>query len=241
MALLAEDERMLKNMLMVLNDRCEDYGMKININRTRAMVIGRKPKKVDMRIKDESIEHMDSFKYLWCNISSNLNCCQEVKERIAMTKEAFNRKRSIFCGPLGKELRMRLVKSFPWNVVLYGAETWTLRRNEQKRLEAFEMWIWRRIERVKMERQNNKAVVLERVREGRTMLELIKQRKRNWLGHWLRRNCLLKDALEGMVNGKTVRGRIRYQMIGNTIVNELYEDTKRKAEKRVEWRMLSLQ
>ena len=72
------------------------------------------------------------------------------------------------------------------------------------------------------------------------MLKLIKKRKRNWLGHWLRRNCLLKDALEGMVNGKEVRGRRRYQ-IDNIMINELYEDTKRKAEKRVEWRMLSLQ
>ena len=59
-----------------------------------------------------------------------------------------------------------------------------------------------------MDRQKN-AVMLERVREGRIMLELLRREKRNWLGHWLRRNCLLKDALEGMVNGKTVRGRRR--------------------------------
>ena len=83
--------------------------------------------------------------------------------------------------------------------------------------------------------------MLERVGEGIIMLELIRKRKRNWLGHWLRRNCLLKDALEGMVNGKKVRGRRRYQMISNIIINGLYEDTKRKVEKRVEWRMLSLQ
>ena len=46
MALLAEDERMLKNMLMEVNERCEDYGMKINISETKAIVIGRKPKKI---------------------------------------------------------------------------------------------------------------------------------------------------------------------------------------------------
>ena len=73
------------------------------------------------------------------------------------------------------------------------------------------------------------------------MLEVINMRKRNWLGHWLRRNCLLKDALEGMVNGKKVHGRRIYQMIDNIMINGLYEDTKRKGEKRVEWRMLSLQ
>ena len=55
----------------------------------------------------------------------------------------------------------------------------------------------------KIDRQNKKiAVVLERVDEGKIMLELIKKRKRNWLGHWLSRNCLLKDALEGMVKGR---------------------------------------
>ena len=68
------------------------------------------------------------------------------------------------------------------------------------------------------------------------MLELIKKKKRHWLGH-----TLLKDALGGMVNSRNVRGRERYQMIDNIMVNGLYEDTKRKAENMVEWRMLRLQ
>ena len=79
-------------------------------------------------------------------MGSNLNCCQEVKVGIAMVKEAFNRKRRIFYGPLENQLRKRLVKCFVWSVAFYSAETWILRRNEQKRLDAFEMWIWRRME-----------------------------------------------------------------------------------------------
>ena len=66
--------------------------MKINISKMQAMVIGRKPKKIDIRIKGESIEQVESLKYLGCNISSNMNCCQEVMERIALAKEAFNGK-----------------------------------------------------------------------------------------------------------------------------------------------------
>ena len=62
-------------MLMELNDRCEAYGMKININKTKAMVIERKPKKIDKRIKDEFVKQVDSFKYLGCKISSNMNYC----------------------------------------------------------------------------------------------------------------------------------------------------------------------
>ena len=89
-----------------------------------------------------------------------------------------------------------------WSVVLYGAETWTLRRNDQKQLEVFEMRVWRRMERVKWTDKIKNPLVLERVGEGRIMLELIKERKRNWLGHWLRRNCLLMDALDSRRNGK---------------------------------------
>ena len=159
-----------------------------------------------------------------------------------MAKEAFNRKRSSSCGPwkrtkeeVSEELCVEC--SIVWCRDLDA----TTRRNEQKRLEAFEMWIWRSIERVKWTDKIKNAVVLERVVEGIIMLKLIKKRKINWLGHWLRRNCLLKDALEGMVNGKKVRGRRRYQIIDNIMINGLYEDTKRRAEKRAELRMLSLQ
>ena len=79
----------------------------------------------------------------------------------------------------------------------------------------------------KMDREIKNAFVLERVVDGRIKLELIKKMKINWLGHWLRRNCLLIAALEGMVNGKNVRGRRRYHMLDNIMINLLYADTKR--------------
>ena len=58
------------------------------------------------------------------------------------------------------------------------------------------MWIWRRTEHIKWTDKIKNAVVLERVGEGRIMMKLIKRRKRNWLDHWQRSKCLLKDALE---------------------------------------------
>ena len=101
------------------------------------------------------------------------------------------------------------------------------------------MWVRRRMERVKWTDKIKNAVVLERMGEGRIMLELIRKRKRNWLGHWLRRNCLLKDALEGRY-GKW-EGSSRQKKISddrhNFMINGLYEDTERKVEKRIEWRM----
>ncbi|KAJ4449015.1 hypothetical protein ANN_00409 [Periplaneta americana] len=231
MALLAK-EMILRDMLLEVSDRYKQYGIKINANKTKSMVLGRKVKKVNLQILNEAVEQVDSFKYLGCTISSNMSCCQEVKRRIAMAKEAFNRKRSIFCGPLEKELRKRLVKCFVWSMALYGVETWTLRRSEEKRIEAFEMWIWRIMERVKWTDRIRNEVVLERVGEGRMKLKHIRKRKMNWLSHWLRRNCLLKDVLEGMVNGRRVRDRRRYQMIDDIKIYESHGETKRKAENR---------
>ncbi|KAJ4446086.1 hypothetical protein ANN_12778 [Periplaneta americana] len=95
MALLAEEEMILKDMLLELNDSCDQYGMKINANTKKTMVIGRKIKKINLLILSGAVKQVDSFKYLGCTISSNMSCSKEVKRRIAMAKEAFKRKRPL--------------------------------------------------------------------------------------------------------------------------------------------------
>jgi hypothetical protein len=59
---------------------------------------------------------------------------------------AFNKKRALFTSTLELELRKKLVKCYIWSIALYGAETWTFRAVDQKNLESFEMWCWRRME-----------------------------------------------------------------------------------------------
>ena len=126
-------------------------------------------------------------------------------------------------------------------MALYVAETWTLRRSEEKRLGIFEMWIWRKMKCVKWTEKIRNKAMLERVVEGRIMLNFMMKGKRNWLGHWLRRNCLLTDVLERMVNGRKVRGRRRYQIIDNIKINGSYSKTNWKVENMKEWIMLDLQ
>ena len=90
----------------------------------------------------------------------------------------------------------------------------------------------------KMDRQNKKRSCARKSGRRKNNAGTDTEEEKNWLGQWLRRNCLLKDALEGMGDRKKVCSR-RNQMI-DIMINGLYEDTKRKDEKRVEWRMLSL-
>ena len=79
-----------------------------------------------------------------------------------------------------------------------------------------------------MDGQNKKFGCARKSRRRKNNAGADKEQEKYWLGHWLRRNCLQKDALEGIVNGKKVRGR-RNQMIDNIMTNGPYEYTKRKA------------
>ena len=84
--------------------------------------------------------------YLYCMRDGRWTC--EIKSRIAMTKAAFNKKKNLFTGKLDLNLRKKLVKYYVLSMALYGAETWTLRATDKKRLESFEMWCWRRMEKI---------------------------------------------------------------------------------------------
>jgi hypothetical protein len=96
---------------------------------------------------------------------------------------------------------------------LYGAETWTLRKLDQKYLESFEMWCWRRMEKVSWTDRVNNEAVLHRVKEEMNILHTVRRRKANWIGHKLRRNCLLSHIIEGKIIGTRKRGCRRKQLL----------------------------
>jgi hypothetical protein len=109
---------------------------------------------------------------------------------------------------LDLELRKKLLKCYISSIALYGAETWTLRAVDQKHLESFEMWCWRRMEKISWTEHVRNEEVLLRVKEQRNILHEIRKRKANWIGHILRRNCLLQRITEGKIQeGIQVTGR----------------------------------
>jgi hypothetical protein len=83
---------------------------------------------------------------------------------------------------------------------LYGAETSTLWKVDQKYLESFEIWCWRRMEKISWTDRVRNEEVLHRVK-NRNVLHTINRRKANWIGHILSRNCPLKHVIEGKIEG----------------------------------------
>jgi hypothetical protein len=92
-------------------------------------------------------------------------CTRENKSRIVMAKAAFNKKKTLFTSKLDLNLRKKLVKCYIWSMVLYGAETWKLRAADQKYLGSFEMWCWRRMEKINWIDHVTNEEVLLRVNE----------------------------------------------------------------------------
>ena len=82
---------------------------------------------------------------------------------------------------------------------LYGVEIWTLRAVDQKHLESFEMWCSRRTEKISWIDHVRNEEVLLRVKDQRNNPHEISKRKANWIGHILRRNCLLQNVIEGKI------------------------------------------
>jgi hypothetical protein len=102
---------------------------------------------------------------------------------------------------LDLELRKKLVKCYVWSIALYGIETWTLQAVNQKNLESFEIWCWRRMEKISWTDHVRNEGVLLRVKEKRNFLHEKRKRKANWTGHILRRNYLLQRVTEGKMQG----------------------------------------
>jgi len=158
------------------------------VEKTKLMRISRQPFPVKIMIDQKRLENVDSFKYLGSILTKDRRCTCEIKFMIAMAKAAFNKKRALFPSTLDLELRKKLVKCYVWSIALYGAETWMLWAEDQKHLASFEMWCWRRMEKISWTEHVRNEKVLPRVKEQRNNLHEISKQRANWIGHILCRN-----------------------------------------------------
>ena len=218
--MVASSEAGLQRTVNRLNDTAKKFDMKINVQKTKVMVVSKAGDKfVNITIDGQRVEQVSSFKYLGSNISEDGRCVNDIRCRIAMAKEAFNSRKVLLSKRWDKALKKRMIKVLIWPIVLYGCETWTLLQEDIDRLQALEMWLWRQLEGVRWEDHISNEIVLERVEETRGLMKAIWQRKKNWIGHVLRGNGLLRDVLEGSVEGAKIRGRPRMKML-----DDLMED-----------------
>ena len=157
---MAESEEELKSLLMRVKEESEKVGLKLNIQKTKIMACGRI---TSWEIDGETVETVSDFIFGGSKITADGHCSHEIKRRLLLGRKVMTKLDSIFKSrDITWPTKLRLVKAMVFPVVMYGCESWTVKKAECQRIDAFEMWCWRRPLRIPWTaRRSNQSILKE--------------------------------------------------------------------------------
>ena len=154
------------------------------------------------------------MQYLGSTVTRDGRCATEIKKIIAIAKKGFNNMKHLLTNPNIKlETRIRTLKAYIFSIITYGSETWTMNKAEKERIDAAEMWCLRRMLKIPWTAHITNLEVLRRAQTRKTLLETIRKRQVNFLGHVLRRQTNEHLVITGKIEGRRARGRQRTKYI----------------------------
>ena len=143
--LMAESEEELKSFLMKVKED-EKVGLKLNIQKTKMMASS---PITSWQIDGEIVKTVTDFIFLGFKITADDACSHEIKRRLLLGRKAMTNQDSMLKNrDITLPTKVRLVKAIVFPVVMYGCESWTIKKAERRRIDAFELWCWRRLLRV---------------------------------------------------------------------------------------------
>ena len=142
---MAESEEELKSLLMKVTVETEKkIGLKLNIQKTKIMASG---PITSWQIDGETVETVSDFIFLGSNITADGDCSHDIKRCLLLGRKVMTNLDSIFKSRnITLPTKVRLVKAMVFPRVMYGCESWTVKKAEHQRIDVFEMWCWRRLE-----------------------------------------------------------------------------------------------
>ena len=141
---MAESEEELKSLLMKVEVESEKVGLKLNIQKTKIMASA---PITSRQIDGETVETVADFIFLGSKIAADGDCSHEIKRRLLLGRKVMTSLDSILkTRDITLPTKVRLVKAMVFPVVMYGCESWTINKAERRRIDAFELWCWRRLE-----------------------------------------------------------------------------------------------
>ena len=144
--LMAESEEELKSLLMKVKEESEKAGLKLNTQKTKIMASG---PITSWQIDGEAMETVTDFIFLGSKITAGGDCSHEIKRRLLLGRKVMTNLDSILKSrDIALPTKVHLVKAMVFPVVMFGCESWTIKRAEHQRIDAFELWCWRRLLRV---------------------------------------------------------------------------------------------
>ena len=144
--LVAEREEELKSLLMRVKEESEKTGLKLNIQKTKIMTSG---PITSWQIDAETVETVRDFIFLGSKITADGDCSHRIRRCLLLGRKAMTNLDSILKSrDITLPTKVHLVKAMVFSVVVYGCESWTIKKAEHRRTDAVELWCWRRLLRV---------------------------------------------------------------------------------------------
>ena len=202
---MAESEEELKSLLMKVKEESENVGLKLNIQKTKIMASG---PITSWEIDGETVETVSDFIFLGSRITADDDCSHEIKRCLLLRRKVMTNLDGVLKSrDITLPTKVCLVKAMAFPEVMYGCESWTLKKAERRRIDAFELWCWRRLLRVPWTARRSNQSILKEISLGYSLEGLMLKLKLQYSGHLVGRvDSLEKTLMLGGIGGRRRRG-----------------------------------
>ena len=199
---MAESEEELKSLLMKVKEESDKVGLKLSIQETKIMASG---PITSWQIDGETVA---DFIFLLSTITVDGDCSHEVKRCLLLGRKVTTNLNSLLKSRDVTFLtKVCLVKAMVFPVVMYGCESWTIKKAECRRIDAFELWCWRRLLRVPWTARRSNQFILKEIGPECSLEGLMLKLKLQYFGHLMRRaDSFEKTLMPGKIEGRRRRG-----------------------------------
>ena len=189
-----------------MKEESEKAGLKLNIQKTKIMASG---PITSWQIDGETVEIVTDFIFWGSKITADGDCSQEIKRCFLLERKVMTNLDSILKRrDITLPTKVHLVKAIVFPVVMYGCESWTVKKAECQRIDAFELWCWRRLLSVPWTARRSNQSIPKEISPEHSLEGLMLKFKLQYFGHLMQRTDSLKKTL---MLGKTEGGRRRGQ------------------------------
>ena len=186
--------------------------LKLNIQKMNIMASG---PMTSWEIGGETVETVSDFIFLGSKITADGDCSHEIKRHLVLGRKVMTNLDSIFKSrDITLPTKVRLVKAMVFPVVMYGRESWTVKKAEHRRMDAFELWCWRRLLKVPWTARRSNQSILKEINPGISLEGIMLKLKLQYFGHLMQRvDSLEKTLMLGGIGGRRRRGRPRMRWL----------------------------
>ena len=202
---VAESEEELKSLLIKVKEKSEKASLKLNLQKMKIMASG---PITSLQINGETMETVRDFIFQGSKITADGDCSPEIKRCLLLGRKAITNLDSILKSrDITLPTKVHLIKAIVFPVVLYGCQRWTIKKAECWRIDAFELWCWRRLLRVPWTAKISNQSILKEISPERSLEGLMLKLKLQYLGHLMQRaDSLEKTLMLGKIEGRRRRG-----------------------------------